>query len=98
MKTDKDFPRLLQGFFTERLMNQQQVSPNTIAAHRDSFRLLAMFAQKRLKKYPSDLSVGELDAPFILAFLDHLEKGRGNTPRSRNLRLSGMHSFFWAFQ
>ena len=94
MTTDANFPRLLQAFFTDRLMNQQQVSPNTIATHRDSFRLLALFAQKRLKKPPSNLSVGELDAPFISEFLDHLEKERGNTARSRNVRLAAIHSFF----
>jgi site-specific recombinase XerD len=94
MKTDANFPRLLQSFFTDRLMNQQQVSPNTIATHRDSFRLLALFAQKRLKKFPSNLAVEELDAPFISQFLDYLEKERGNTARSRNVRLSAIHSFF----
>jgi integrase/recombinase XerD len=57
MRTDPNFPRLLQGFFTERLMKQEQASPNTIAPHRDSFRLLVLFAQNRLKKTPSNLSV-----------------------------------------
>ena len=94
MKTDANFPRLLQKFFTDRLMNQQQVGSNTIATYRDSFRLLALFAQKRLKKSPSDLSVEQLDAPFIAEFLDHLEKERGNTARSRNVRLAAIHSFF----
>ena len=94
MRTNANFPRLLQAFFTERLMKQTQASPNTIATHRDSFRLLVQFAQKRLNKSPSDLSVEELDAPFIAEFLDYLEKERGNTPRSRNVRLSGVHSFF----
>ena len=94
MNTNADFPRLIQAFFTDRLMNQQQASSNTIATHRDSFRLLAGFAQKRLNKPPSALSVQELDAPFIGEFLDHLEKERGNTARSRNVRLSAIHSFF----
>jgi integrase/recombinase XerD len=94
MKTDANFPRLLQSFFTDRLMNQQQVSPNTIATHRDSFRLLAVFAQNRLRKPPSNLSVEELDAPFISEFLNYLEKERGNAARTRNVRLSTIHSFF----
>jgi site-specific recombinase XerD len=94
MIKDANFSRLLQSFFTDRLMNQQKVSPNTIATHRDSFRLLSLFAQKHLKKLPSTLSVEELDAPFIAQFLDHLEKERGNTARSRNVRLSSIHSFF----
>jgi len=94
MKINANFPRLLHSFFTDRLMNQQQVSPNTIAAHRDTFRLLVLFAQERLKKPPSNLSVEELDASFISQFLNHLEKDRGNTARSRNVRLSSIHSFF----
>ena len=94
MHTDADFPRLIQTFFTDRLMRQQHASPNTIATHRDTFRLLVRFAQKRLNMPPSALSVADLDAPFIGSFLDHLEKERGNTARTRNVRLSGIHSFF----
>lgn len=94
MKTDANFPRLLQSFFTDRLMSQQQVSPNTIATHRDSFRLLALFAQKRLRKPPSNLSVEEINVPFISEFLNYLEKERGNAARTRNVRLSAIHSFF----
>ena len=94
MKTDANFSKLLQAFFTDRLMNQQQASPNTIATHRDTFRLLALFAQKCLNKSPTNLSVEELDAPFISDFLDHLEKERGNTARTRNVRLAAIHSFF----
>jgi site-specific recombinase XerD len=85
---------LLQAFFTDRLMSQRHASPNTIASHRDTFRLLLRFAQDRLKRTPSTLAVEELDATFIGAFLDHLEKERGNSPRSRNVRLAGIHSFF----
>ena len=39
------FPKLLQQFFLERLMEQRNVSPQTVAAYRDSFRLLLQFAQ-----------------------------------------------------
>jgi site-specific recombinase XerD len=94
MKSNADFPRLLQAFFTDRLMRQQQASPNTIAAHRDTFRLLVSFAQKRLRKKPSELSLEDLDAPFIAEFLNYLESERGNAARSRNVRLSGIRSFF----
>lgn len=94
MKASADFPRLLQAFFTDRLMRQQQVSPNTIATHRDTFRLLVSFAQKRLKREPSELSLEDLDAPFIAEFLNYLESERGNGARTRNVRLSGIRSFF----
>ncbi len=94
MKTKNAFPRLLEAFFTDRLMRQRQASPHTIASYRDTFRLLLKFAQERLKKAPSRLALEELDTPFIGAFLDHVERERGNKARSRNVRLAAIHSFF----
>jgi len=88
------FPVLLEGFFTDRLMRQRNASPNTIASHRDTFRLILSFAQDRLKKAPSKLTIEDLDAPFIGIFLDHLEKERGNVARSRNVRMAAIRSFF----
>ena len=80
---DANFPALLQSFFTTRLMAQRKVSSHTIASYRDTFRLLLQFAQKRLRKPPSQLDLDNLDASLIGAFLDHLEAGRGNGARSR---------------
>ncbi|HRZ55506.1 MAG TPA: site-specific integrase, partial [Candidatus Paceibacterota bacterium] len=94
MKSLATLSELLQAFFTERLMDQRNASPHTIANYRDSFRLLFAFAQCRLKKTPTALSVQDLDAPFIGRFLEHLEKERHNTPQSRNVRLAAVHSFF----
>lgn len=94
MRTKATFPVLLEAFFTDRLMRQKKASPNTIASHRDTFRLLLGFAQERLKKSPSTLMIEDLDAPFVGSFLEYLEKERGNTARSRNVRLAGIHSFF----
>ena len=85
---------LLEGFFTERLMCQRQVSPNTVASYRDTFRLVLGFAEQTLKKAPSELALQDLDAPFFGAFLNHIEEHRGNTARSRNVRLAAIHSFF----
>jgi site-specific recombinase XerD len=85
---------LLENFFTLRLMNQRQASPHTISSYRDTFRLLLQFAQKRLHKPPARLAFEEIDAPLIAAFLDDLEKSRGITVRSRNLRLTAIRSFF----
>jgi site-specific recombinase XerD len=94
MKTEPNFAALLQAYFTDRLMGQRNASPHTIASHRDTFRLLLEFAQKSLRKAPSALAVGDLDAPFIGRFLNHVEKERGNTPQTRNVRLAAIHSFF----
>lgn len=85
---------LLEAFFTERLQQQRSASPNTIAAYRDTFRLLLAFARERLRKPPSALPLVDLDAPFVAAFLQHLEKQRGNSVRTRNARLAAIHSFF----
>jgi len=85
---------LLETFFIEYLQRQRRVSPHTIAAYRDTFRLLLGFAEKRLGKAPSHLLLTDVDAPFVSAFLDHREKERGNSPRSRNARLAAIRSFF----
>jgi integrase/recombinase XerD len=84
----------LQAFFTERLITQRNSSPQTIAAYRDTFRLLLSFAHQQSGKQPFELDLGDLDAPLIGAFLTHLEQDRGNSPRTRNARLGAIHSFY----
>jgi hypothetical protein len=88
------FPALLQRFFTERLVTQQGASLHTVAGYRDTFRLLFRFAKARLGREPSALRLEELDPAFLEAFLGHLERDRGNRPRTRNHRLSALHAFF----
>lgn len=85
---------LLEMFFLERLQRQRRASPHTTAAYRDAFRLLLRFAETRLGKPPSTLVLSDIDAPFVSAFLDHLEAERGNCARSRNARLAAIRSFF----
>src|SRR5213594_2652124 len=94
MITNTKFAPLLERFFTQRLMQQRRVSPHTISSYRDTFRMFLKFAQQRLHKPPSSLNFEQIDAPLIVAFLDHLEKYRGLSARSRNLRLTAIHSFF----
>lgn len=94
MQNPANLPSLLQSFFTTRLMTQRKVSPHTIASYRDTFRLLLQFAQKRLRKAPSHMELSDLDAALIGAFLEDLENRRSNGPRSRNLRLTAIRSFF----
>jgi len=87
------FPTLLQDFFAQRLIAQRQASPRTVASYRDTFRLFLHYAQDRTKKPASALTLAELDAPLILAFLNHLERERHNGARTRNARLSALRSF-----
>ena len=85
---------VLEAFFTRRLITEKGVSPHTIAAYRDTFRLLLSFAHEQTGKQPAALEFEDLDAPLIAAFLDHLEHQRGNSRRTRNARLAAIHSMF----
>jgi len=84
----------LRSYFTDRLVAQRGASPNTIAAYCLTFRLLLRFAAERTGKPPSELDIDQLDAPLIAAFLEHLEKARGNSIPTRNNRLAAIHSLF----
>lgn len=84
----------LEAFFTERLVGQRQVSPHTVGAYADTFRLLLAFVQRRSGKAPSSLDLADLDVAVIGAFLEHLERDRGNAVRTRNARLAAIHSMF----
>jgi hypothetical protein len=81
------FQSLVQLFFTDRLRTQLGASPHTIAAYRDTFRLLLQFASKHLRRAPSQLRTEDVDAPFVGKFLEHLELTRSNGARTRNNRL-----------
>ena len=84
----------LQAFFTDRLTRQRNASGHTIAAYRDTMRLLLHYAAECTAVTPSALDFADLDAPLIAGFLDHLQTGRGNSVRTRNARLAAIHSLF----
>jgi site-specific recombinase XerD len=84
---------LVQRFFTEHLTHHRAVSPRTVAAYGDTFRLLLQFAERHTGKSPTNLKLIDLDAKLVLAFLDHLERDRKNGARSRNARLAALRSF-----
>jgi integrase/recombinase XerD len=88
MKPSCNVATLIKRYFTERLMRQRNVSANTIASYRNTFRMLFTFAQARLRKPPSALALNDLEAPFVGAFLTDLEMERGASVRTRNLRLT----------
>lgn len=84
---------IMQGFFTDKLA-QRRASAHTVAAYRDTFRLLLHHAQHKLGKAPSTLALADIDAAFVGGFLDHLETDRGNSVTTRNARLAAIHSLF----
>jgi site-specific recombinase XerD len=93
MSTALNFPALLRRFFLQHLVQQRHASVQTIAAYRDSFRLLLRFAQQQLGRQPKDIVMEDLNAMFILSFLHHLEVDRHNSVRSRNARFAAIRSF-----
>ena len=92
--TAMTFSALVQKFFTDRLYNQIEASPHTVASYRDTFRLLLKFAGEKTGKTPTRLSVDDLDFEMIGGFLDDIENTRKNSARSRNTRLAAIRSFF----
>ena len=83
----------LQRYFCHYLIGQRDLSPRTISSYRDCFKLLIRFLEQHRGIKPDTLGVSDLDAPNILAFLEDLERRRGNTARSRNVRLTAIRAF-----
>lgn len=84
----------VQAFFADYLCQQRRLSPQTIVSCRDTFRLFLVFLRNQTGVEPSALRIADLDAPGVLRFLSYLEQERGNSVRSRNIRLSAIRSFF----
>lgn len=93
LTTPAEFATLLQRFFAERLIQQQNASPRTIAAYRDTFRLLLGYAERKKGKPPAKMALCDFDTTLVLDFLSYLENERHNTVRSRNARLAAVRAF-----
>src|SRR5579871_1514020 len=91
--TSNPFPILIERFFTDHLRTQRNVSPLTIEAYSDTFRMLLRFLAERHRRTIDQLTFREFAADDILAFLDHLERVRGNSVRTRNARLAAIRAF-----
>jgi integrase/recombinase XerD len=94
MNTATALPQLLERWFINRLIGQKRVSHNTVCSYRDTFRLLLVFTKKHLRKAPSKLMLADINAELVSAFLNDLEGTRDVSARTRNLRLTAIHSFF----
>ena len=92
-KFPPSFAALVQSYFAEYLIQQRALSAQTIAAYRDGFVLFLDFAEVRLGKSPTTMALSDITPELIIAFLDHLERQRHNSVRSRNARLAALRSF-----
>jgi len=86
-------PDLIRAFFCQRLQEQRQLSPNTIASYRDTLWLLLHYVEQQTHRPPTRQVLEDWDAPRILGFLKQLETQRANSARTRNLRLTAIHVF-----
>lgn len=88
------FAPTLQSFFTAYLIGQRAASPHTIAAYRDTFRLLLAYTHEHTGTWPADLDIAQVNAELVADFLTHLQENRGNSASTRNVRLAAIHSLF----
>jgi len=84
----------IKRFFSHYLPIQKGLALNTVVAYRDAIKLLLGYASDTLKKNVEELGVEDLDEPLVLDFLDHVEKTRGCSPRTRNARLAAIRALF----
>jgi len=92
-KPRPSFAALVQAYFTDYLSRQRALSAHTIAAYRDGFVQFLSYAEARLGKSPTAMTLADMTPNLIVAFLDHLERQRHNSVRSRNARLAALRSF-----
>lgn len=92
-KASPSFAALVQTYFAEYLTQQRALSAQTIAAYRDAFVMFLDFAESRLNKSPAAMAMTDITPELIMTFLDHLERQRHNSVRSRNARLAALRSF-----
>jgi site-specific recombinase XerD len=85
---------MLRNFFADHLPRIRGVSRHTIHSYRDSLKLLLRHIASRQERSVVQLDLRDIEADDVLAFLDHLERERGNTVATRNVRLAALHSFF----
>ena len=93
MKSNSLSP-LLHAFFHEWMGKQRNLSRHTVYSYRDTWKLFLRFTAERKRRGIAELSLADLQASEVLAFLDHLEKDRKVSIGTRNCRLAAIHSFF----
>lgn len=84
---------LIHQFFNDYLPHVKGVSPHTLHAYRDAFKLFLSFAAKYYGIKIRSLRIGHISTQLILSFLDDLQGERKNITRTRNHRLAALKSF-----
>ena len=82
----------IHQFFSKYLPHIKALSPHTIKAYRDCFKLFLPYAANYYGIKISSLQIAHLRVEVILDFLDSLEKQRHNSAKTRNSRLAALKS------
>lgn len=92
-RKDNSFQEMIQKFFLQRMITQKNASPETIKSYRDTFRLYVQYLNEVHNIPPHKIEMHQMEAEYILAFLDILDKQRKNQPKTINNRLAAIHAF-----
>ena len=93
MKKANDFARYLSRFLTNYLSGEKNLSTNTVAVYRDTFRLFLLFCEQKMEVTPDRISISLLTKELVIDYLDWLELERKCSITTRNQRLSSIHGF-----
>jgi len=93
MKNANDFAWYLSRFLTKYLSGEKNLSTNTIAVYRDTFRLFLLFCEQKMEVPPNRITISLLTKELVIDYLDWLELERKCSITTRNQRLSSVHGF-----
>jgi integrase/recombinase XerD len=82
-----------QSFFQNYLRQTRGASAHTVRAYRDALKLFFLFLAEHERKPVTGLTLDDVGANTVLAFLEHIETKRGNSATTRNCRLAAVRSF-----
>jgi site-specific recombinase XerC len=88
------FASLLHAFFHEWMGKQRNLSHHTVCSYRDTWKMFLQFTASRRRRQITQLSLADLQASEVRAFLDYLEEDGKVSIGTRNCRLAAIHSFF----
>jgi len=86
--------QLLHSYFVDHLITVKGLRPASVRSYRDTIRLLLLFAATDKGCKITRLTTSDLTFDRVVGFLRHLEEQRGNHTRTRNQRLTVVHTLF----
>lgn len=82
----------VRRFLLEHVIAERNLTQNTQKSYRDALALLLPFTSTKKKQAIDRLNVTDLSAEMLRGFLEHLEKKRECSVRTRNQRLAAIHA------